>query len=502
MKDGPVSALPRRGPAGRPARRPWPALPERPPNPDRDAADREFLPAIVEMIETPPSRFRAVLGYALCGLLAAALIGLWVGRLAAFAVAPGQVVAIGQAKVIEPREAGQVQRIGVENGARVKAGQVLLTLDPTAALANRAIVANKLVQARADHVRLAAEIAAAEAARIDLKPALAWPADIPRTLRAREEGVLRADLTRLAATLSDLAAQRREKESERDKFAGSVAAQKALIAVVEEHVAMHRVLAKEGVESRALLLNALAKLDRDRLALTSLSGSLQDAIAAIAVLDREIAKIRQDFLAAATTQLADAGRRADELAEELKKASQTVTDMTLKAPIAGTVEALAVTTIGQAVKPGQQLMQVVPDGQGLEIEAYVLNTDIGFVRKGQPVTLKIDTFPYARYGTIPGTVVKVGTDAIPGGVALLQQMNGSLPVAHGRLSDTGAAEQTSDLVFPVTIAPAKTAMWVDGVERPLLPGMSVVAEITTGEQRALDYILFPLLRGGQRPAAH
>ena len=518
MKGGSVSVLPPRGPGGggpgrngpgrpgsrtgeRPARRPWPALPERAPHPDRDAADREFLPAVLEIIETPPSRFRVILGYALCGLLAAALIWLGLGRLAIFAVAPGQITAAGQAKVIEPRETGQVLAIEARNGQRVTAGQVLVRLDPTAALANRAIVANTLTQARADHVRLAAELAAGAAAHINPQPAVAWPADIPSALREREKGVLTADLTRLAATLSDLAAQRTEKESERDKFAGSVTAQKALIAVVDQHVAMHRELAKEGVESRALLLEALAKLGRDQVDLTSLQGSLQDAIAAIAVIDREIVKTRQDFLTAATTQLTAAERQTDELTEELKKTSQTVADMTLTAPIAGTVEAAAVTTIGQTVKPGQQLMQVVPDGEALEVEAYVLNTDIGFVKKGQRVTLKIDTFPYTRYGTISGTVVKVGTDAIPGGVALRQQMNGSLPIAKGRLSDTGAAEQTTDLVFPVMIAPAQTAMRVDGTLRPLLPGMSVVAEITTGEQSALDYILFPLLRGGQQPAA-
>ncbi|MGH7055754.1 MAG: HlyD family type I secretion periplasmic adaptor subunit [Stellaceae bacterium] len=501
MREGPVSVLPPRGSGRRSARGPWPALPERAPNSDRDAADREFLPVVLEIVETPPARSRAVLGYAICGLLAVSLIGLWLGWLPIFAVAPGQVAAVGQAKVIEPRETGQVKTIAVANGARVKAGQVLVALDPTAALANRAIVENKLIAARADQARLKAEIAAGGAAQIDAKPAVAWPADIPAAIRAREQGILEADLTGLAAALSDLAAQRREKESERDRFSDGVTAQKALIAVVDQHIAMHRVLAKEGVESRALLLDALAKLGRDQVALTTLQGSLQDAIAAITVIDREIVKTRQDFLTTATQQLTDAERQADELAEALKKASQTLAGMTLKAPIAGTVEAMAVTTPGQTVKPGQQLMQIVPDGQGLEIEAYVLNTDIGFVRKGQSVTLKIDTFPYTRYGTISGTVVKVGTDAIPGGVALRQQMNGSTPISSGKLSDTGAAEETSDLVFPVMIAPSRTTMRIDGVERPLLPGMSVVAEITTGKQRALDYILFPLLRGGQAPAA-
>ena len=92
--------------------------------------------------------------------------------------------------------------------------------------------------------------------------------------------------------------------------------------------------------------------------------------------------------------------------------------MTLKAPIAGTIEALAVTTVGQIVKPGQQLMQVVPDKAPLEIEAYVLNSDIGFVRAGESATIKVDTFPYPRYGTIAGKVFKVSKDAISGKAAL------------------------------------------------------------------------------------
>ncbi|MGH7096585.1 MAG: biotin/lipoyl-binding protein, partial [Stellaceae bacterium] len=195
MRGGPASVLPPRGSGRRSAHGPWPALPERAPNSDRDAADREFLPVVLEIVETPPARSRAVLGYAICGLLAVSLIGLWLGWLPIFAVAPGQVAAVGQAKVIEPRETGQVKTIAVANGARVKAGQVLVTLDPTAALANRAIVENKLIAAHADQARLKAEIAAGGAAQIDAKPAVAWPADIPAAIRAREQGILEADLT-------------------------------------------------------------------------------------------------------------------------------------------------------------------------------------------------------------------------------------------------------------------------------------------------------------------
>jgi hemolysin D len=186
-------------------------------------------------------------------------------------------------------------------------------------------------------------------------------------------------------------------------------------------------------------------------------------------------------------QLAAAERQVGDLTQQLKRAAQTVAEMTLKAPIAGTVEAVAVTTVGQVVKPGQQLMQIVPDKTPLEIRAYVLNSDIGFVRAGQPATIKIDTFPYPRYGTITGKVIKVGKDAISGKAALLQQKNGSQPVSGGGLSQTAAAEPTSDLVFPVTILPDKTSINVAGKPVPLSSGMSVVVEIETGKQRAMDY---------------
>ena len=82
--------------------------------------------------------------------------------------------------------------------------------------------------------------------------------------------------------------------------------------------------------------------------------------------------------------------------------------------MAGTISASTVTTVGQVVSSGQQLMQLVPSDGGLEVEAYVLNTDIGFVAKGQEATVQVDAYPYTRYGTISGSVAHIARDAIPG----------------------------------------------------------------------------------------
>ena len=109
------------------------------------------------------------------------------------------------------------------------------------------------------------------------------------------------------------------------------------------------------------------------------------------------------------------------------------------------------------------------------------------------MTIKVDTFPYTRYGTIAGKVVKIATDALPGKQAAAQQSNGSTPTsADGAMSVTSAAQQTSDLVFPVTIKPLASSLKVGGRMLPLTSGMTVTVEIQTESRRAINYILAPL----------
>ncbi len=487
---GPLAAIRRRP---RQQVRDLSALPS--PRTDRAAGDQDFLPVALENIETPP-RFRETsLAYVLCGLIAAAIVWSIFGYLRTYAVATGIVQAVGQTKVVQAVERGQVIAIRFKEGDHVNQGDALVELNPTDAVAARTIVADKLVSLRAEAARRRVEIAAARADPVDARPAMAWDADIPQKVREREAGVLDADLSRFVAALSDLAAQRKAKEAAREGFSASIASQNTLIAATTERVGMHQQLEVKGVDSRARVLEALEPLREQQVALSAVQGKFDDAVAAIAVIDSQIVKEKEVFVAENIRQLAAAERQIDDLTQQLTKADVTVTHMTLRAPIAGIVHAEAVTTMGQVLNPGQQVMEVVPEGAALEIKAYVLNTDIGFVRNGQPAIIKIDTFPYTRYGTISGAVTKVAADAISGEEALRQQKNAAAPVSHGVASDTNAAQQTQDLVFPVWVAPAKSTINVDGKDVPLSPGMSVVVEITTGEQRAISYIMYPLVRG-------
>ncbi len=333
------------------------------------------------------------------------------------------------------------------------------------------------------------------AEKIEPRPTIPWPAGIPQNLREREERVLHADLAQLAATLADLRAQRAAKVAQRDKYIANIAATNALITSLNEHSGMIEKLLKEGWASRAKYLDMLQPVLQAKETLATLQGSLATAIEAISAADAQIVQARETFIADNTTKLAAAEQRVDQFSQELIKDTEKVKDMTLRAPISGTVQASAVTTIGQVVTTGQQLLQVVPDGVPLEIEAYVENTDIGFVAAGQPANIKVDTFPFTRYGSIDGTVVQVANDAIPGKQAQKQQTDPSqAPSLDSSMSVTTAAQQTQDLVFPVIVKPARTHMTIGGKKIPLTSGMTVTVEIKTESRRVISYILSPLVQ--------
>jgi hemolysin D len=154
----------------------------------------------------------------------------------------------------------------------------------------------------------------------------------------------------------------------------------------------------------------------------------------------------------------------------------------LRSPVSGRVQQLQVNTLGEVVQTGQMLMVVVPDGTRLEIEAMLLNRDRGFVHEGQEARVKLEAFPFTRYGTLRGKVRAVSNDAIP---ADPRQAPGA--------REESAHNAAGPLVFPVRVALNSATIRVEGADVALTPGMSVTAEVRTGQRRLLEFLLDPLL---------
>ncbi|HWJ18044.1 MAG TPA: HlyD family type I secretion periplasmic adaptor subunit [Geobacterales bacterium] len=473
--------------------------------------DFEFLPADLEILETPPSPVRMALILIICAFVATALIWSWIGHIDIVAVAQGKIQPTGRVKVIQPLETGKVAAIMVENGRRVKAGDLMIEMDIGDARAEEDATKSAYEALRAEARRRRTAIDAAQThllpqarhqswnaetmesatqRRLMSIPKIDWDAGTPEQIRQRENQVLAGDLEQLKATISDFEAQIRQKEIEHDRLDEAIAMQDRLIATLKERVDMRAVLAKSGSGSNANLIDAKETMLYHLSQQANQKVQRDATIANLDVLAGGRDKAFSNFIAENAQKLAEAQKQADDWREKLAKAKFKSERMSLKSPIDGVVYGLSVTTIGQVVGGGEELMRIVPEDAMLEIECYLANKDIGFVKPGQNAVVKIESFPFTRYGTLSATVTRVASDAIPEPDA--SQMEGN---SARQPKDKGfaGAQRTQNLVFPVTLTPARKAMIVDGLTVPLTPGMAVNVEIATGNRRILEYIFSPLV---------
>ena len=223
-----------------------------------------------------------------------------------------------------------------------------------------------------------------------------------------------------------------------------------------------------GYGPRLTFLEAeLAAVEREH-QLAEAQEQIEAIRATIAALSEQRDQLAAAFRESTLAHLTEADRLTTSLTQELSKADQHVSYQRLTAPVDGTVAQLAVHTVGGVVAPGAALMTIVPEGSELEVEALVLNRDVGFVRVGQPAQVKFETFQFTMHGTMAGTVRDISTDS--------------------------TKDDALGLVYPTRIKLARSAMRVDGRDTPLTPGMRVTVDVITDERRVIEFILSPLLR--------
>ena len=469
--------------------------PPKPPAPRRirlSRGDHEFLPAALEILETPLSPVRASMIVTICAFATAALVWSYLGRVDIIATAQGKIQPVGRTKTIQPLETGKVLGVAVQNGARVKAGDVLLTLDPGEARADEATLQGNIASERAEVLRRTTALALASRRALGTVSAIAFPPDLPPAIAVREQRVLAQDIAQLASTVASLDGQIREKTAERERLKGTIQAQQTLVTTLKERVDMRQTLEATRSESRAKVIDALELLQTQQATLASEQGQIGEIEASLGRLQHDIEKSFTTFSAENAQKLADAERQMDENVEKLAKARLKTADMTLRSPIDGTVSGSLITSVGQVVTVGEQVMQIVPTDAKLEIECYLPNADIGFVRRDQQAVVKIESFPFTDYGTVDAEVVRVAHDAIPQPDADQREQN---PAAAGKDNGMfGGAQRFQNLVYPVTLHMDRTAMNSDGTEVPLVPGMAVTVEIKTGTRRILSYLFSPIIQ--------
>lgn len=311
------------------------------------ASLREFLPAVLELSETPASPAGRLTLWVMMALIVSLLTWAVTARIAVVAVAPGHVMPPGQARPVQAFEPGRVAALLVADGDRVSAGQGLLELDRSVAESDLRIALHEL--------RRAERLAPIQRQRLESGERLLAAGHLPR--------------------------------------------------------ADYLTLQERGIAS-----------------------------------EHELAAARQ----------------------RVRKARERVEWQTIRAPVSGTVQQRVPRSVGDVVQPGAALLVVIPEGEDLEVEARLANRDRGFVRPGQAVTVKADAFPFTRFGSLAGAVVRVSEDA------------------------AGSAEQGSWYALRVRLP--DTVLRGEGFAHRLAPGMTVSVDVDTGERRVIEYFLGPLMQ--------
>lgn len=427
-----------------------------------------FLPATVELLESPPSPLARTSTLVVSAMVICILFWSFLGRIDIVAAAPGKLVPSARSKTIQPVETATVRAIHVREGMEVKNGQLLVELDPTLAAADQHKTRDALLHAMLTIARSEALLLALHNKNLpDLKvlPEIDKPENQLEIASARR--VLASQWQEYQAKMATLETDILRKRAEYDAAKDLVQKLSQTLPIVtqrardylhltqENFVARHQYLEKEQVR-----IETAQDLASQRNKLKELQAAIQTNInqqkAQAALFEKE-----------QTDALHEAHKQRTQLVQEHIKTTQQHKHTRLVAPVDGVVQGLAIHTVGGVITPAQVVMHIVPKDDVLEIEAWVSNKDIGFISAGQRAAIKVETFQYTRYGLLEGIVSQVSNDAVN--------------------------DERRGLIYAAHIQLPRTYMLIDGRKVNLVPGMAVDVDIKTGKRRLIEYFLNPFI---------
>lgn len=435
--------------------------------PKREGDESVFLPANLEITETPLSVApkyvsRVIMIFSLIALIWA----IW-GQIDIVAVTQGKTILSGRSKQIQALETSVIKSITVENGDYVRAGQILMELnglgaDSDSEQTHRALDASQLTKLRNEAIvksfekKGIVEIDQNEAAKMGLSLVEVSAAE---SLAMNQYQAWSAEDEKLQAILNQHQAKLRSNQDQIHKL--------EQIRIIEKQRSKdYQSLLEKKYLSQHEYYEQDSKTIQNEHDLRSLNNQAQQIEESIHQAEQERRQNKQTFMRDILDALRQANEQIPQLKGQMEKAKQRQQFMSLKAPVDGTVQQLNFHTVGGVVTEAQPIMTIVPLDDKIEVESMVANKDIGFVNVGQDVVVKIESFPYTRYGYITGKVTSVSFDAIE----------------HEKLG----------LVFNANIALDKNYLLIEGKRIELVAGMNVSAEIKTGKRQVIDYLLSPL----------
>jgi hemolysin D len=415
--------------------------------------------------ETPVHPAPRHIQWAIIAFAALALLWACLGEIDVVATATGKIVPSDKTKLIQPSEVAVVKAIHVRDGQLVKAGDLLVELDAQITGADVERLRSEQLAAAIDEARATTLLAAIAEDRAPTNLAKLIPEATPEQQQAAQRWV-EGQYLELRSNVAQVQAAIEQQKAEIQASRANVTSLQETLPIARQLSADYkRLLDKAIVGKHAWLEKEQARLDQERELRVQ-----QARVVELQAAKKEAEQRLQGVLAQARRAMLDlqqtSAQKLAALVQELKKAEQRNRLMRLTSPVDGTVQQLAIHTQGGVVTEAQPLMVIVPSDQPVEVEAFLENKDIGFVRPGQEVEIKVDTFNFTKYGVVHGTVVSISTDAIE--------------------------DERRGLIYSARILLKEKSILVGEQRLDLSPGMAVRAEVKTDKRKVIDYFLSPL----------
>lgn len=454
---------------------PAPANTAAPPDPLPDAgrsarhrgtsprADRYFHPAALEVLERPPSPWPRAILLLIISFAAALIIWATYARMDIVITATGTIIPSGKAKVIQPFTPGVITAIHIHDGQRVQAGERLITIDDSENLAEIGSLSQELERVDLTIMRLKA--------LLQNEPTLFNPNSIANRERAEvEKWLLNQSLDSRKERVAALDAEIRRADAELAAVRSEAARLHEARPLSSQLYEKKKALARQQLISEVELIQArmdMNEIDHSLATIIHRQRETEEKLTK-AKLEKssDTKKYRQDLL----DQLSAAWSEKENLKLQHEKAMRRQDHFELTAPVSGIVQQLSVNTIGGVVTSAQPLMVIVPEGSGLEVDARVLDRDVGFIARGQEVSVKVAAYSYIRYGALAGRIEWIGGDAV--------------------------VDEALGPYYParISIDEYELPNIVNGKKGVITPGMTVSTDIKVGKRRVIEYFLGPIMR--------
>ena len=430
-----------------------------------NANDYQFMRSLsAAVLEDTPSRLRSVL---LFWIVTVVFIFLWA------ALAPideivrgdGKVIPGGENQMIQHLEGGIVSAIMVKEGQKVNADDVMLRVDNIKSSSTYESSQYKSAELRAKIVRLRAETTGTPFA-----PTAEDLAKIPLQIM-QERSVYVSNQERLRSQISALSDQYAQKQNDKLEALGRIAEQKRSLALIREEVGISEPLVAQGIKPRVEFLKLQRELSDVSERYNALLASIPRLSAAMNEMSSKIREVRSEFTMKAQMELNEAETEYKRIGAESSALADQVTRTVIKSPINGIVQKLYVNTVGGVIKPGDNLIEIVPTEGGLLAEAKVKPSDIAFIYPGQDAIVKVTAYDYSLYGSLHGKVVTISPDTV--------------------------TDKNDDVYYVVKVQTDKKYLGTKEKPLKIIPGMMVNVDIITGKKTVLEYILKPILKAKQ-----